>query len=162
MKEQYVGEDVIAAEIEKYADMVYRICFLYLKNGADADDILQEVFLKFFQNYSTLSDDAHRKAWLCRVTFNKCKDLTKSFWKRNMVGLDEIERMEAPFDDPGQEKLIRAVWELPAGYREIIYLHYYEGYTVPEIAAFLGKKTNTVYSRMRHAREMLGKIVGRT
>lgn len=161
MKESNVSEDDISAAIEEYADMVQRICFLYLRNSADAEDVFQEVFLKFFQNYGSLKDEEHRKAWLCRVTFNRCKDLTKSFWKRNVISFEEMEKFEIPFDDTGQEDLVRAVLELPAEYREIVYLHYYEGYTIPEIAAMLGKNPNTAYTRLRQAKELLRKKIGR-
>lgn len=75
----------VAEAIDKYSDMVRRICFLYLKNYADVEDIFQEVFLKYFMNASKFENEKHEKAWLCSVTFNQCKDFKKSFWRKNVV-----------------------------------------------------------------------------
>ncbi|MGE4483906.1 MAG: RNA polymerase sigma factor [Oscillospiraceae bacterium] len=158
--EQSLGtDDAVSAAIEKYADMVRRICFLYLRNYADVEDVFQEVFLKFFLNAESFQSEDHQRAWLCRVTFNKCKDLCKSFW-RNKV--DSIEEMEIPYESPTQGELIKAVLELPSEYKEVVYLHYYEGRTIPEIAEIMQKNTNTVYTRLRRAREKLKQKVGET
>jgi len=148
--------DTITAAIEKYSDMIRRICFLYLKNDADVEDVFQEVFLKFFQNFDTFESEEHQKAWLCRVAFNKCKDLHKSFWRKNVVG---IEDRELPYELPEQSDLTKAVLELPPDQKELIYLHYYEGRPIPEIAEIMQKNQNTVYSLLRRAKTRLKKKV---
>jgi len=148
--------DTITAAIEKYSDMVRRICFLYLKNDADVEDVFQEVFLKFFQNFDTFESEEHQKAWLCRVAFNKCKDLHKSFWRKNVVG---IEDRELPYELPEQSEVTKAVLELPPDQKELIYLHYYEGRPIPEIAEIMQKNQNTVYSLLRRAKTRLKKKV---
>ena len=157
MSKSFGTDDYISAAIEKHADMVRRICFLYLKNSADVDDVFQEVFLKFFLNYDVFESEAHQKAWLCRVTFNQCKDLCKSFWRRNVVGIGET---EIPFESPAQDELIRVVLALPPDQKEIVYLHYYEDRPIPEIAQIMRKNTNTVYSILRRAKSHLKKKVG--
>lgn len=152
MEQQLQTEASVSAAIEKYADMVKRICTLYLKNPADVEDALQDVFLRFFLNAGSLSGEEHQKAWLCRAAFNRCKDMVKSFWRKNVVSIEE---MEIPCETPEEGEVMQAVLSLPLGDRQLIYLHYYEGYTVPEIAGILQKNLNTVYSHLRRAKTRL-------
>ena len=149
--------DHVSAAIEKHADMVRRICFLYLRNSADVEDVFQEVFLKFFLHFDSFSSDDHQKAWLCRVAFNQCKDLCKSFWRKQVVS---IEGMELPCDNPAQDELMQTILTLPFDQKEVIYLHYYEKWTIPEIAKIMRKNTNTVYSVLHRAKAQLKKKVG--
>lgn len=157
MNHKIIDSDEIITAIEKYSDMIRRICFLYLRNHADVEDVFQEVFLKYFQNIGTLQSEQHQKAWLCRVTFNKCKDLNKSFWRKRVVSIEDL---EIPYENEEQGELIAAVLQLPAKYKEVIYLHYYEGWSVPEIASIMQQNTNAVYSRLRRAKEKLKVKVG--
>ena len=90
------------------------------------------------------------------MTVNACKDLLKSFFRRNTVSLEEA----APAVSPEQAAVLEAVWSLPKNYRDVVYLHYYEGYTAPEIAAILKKNPNTVYTHLTRARDMLRDILG--
>lgn len=144
--------DAVSMAIDKYANMVRRICFLYLKDKADVEDVFQEVFLSYFLNIDQLKDEQHQKAWLCKVAFNKCKNLQKSFWRKNVVGIDEL---DIPYENPEQGELIKEILKLPSDYKEVIYLHYYEGWTVPEIAEMKKKNINTIYSRLRYAKARL-------
>jgi RNA polymerase sigma factor (sigma-70 family) len=150
-------DEDISNTIEKYGDMVRRISFLYFSNSADVEDVFQEVFLQYFLNIEKIKDEEHKKAWLCRVTFNKCNDLRKSFWRRNVVSLDKV---EVPFESEEQSEIIAAVFKLPNDYKNIIYMHYYEGYTIPEIAEILNKNINNVYSLLRRAKVKLKKELG--
>lgn len=152
-----VPDDPVSIAIEKYADMVRRICFLYLQDKSEVEDVFQEVFLKYFQNINRFQDEQHQKAWLCRVTFNKCKDLNKSVWRKRVVS---IENLEIPCENPEQGELITAVLQLPSACKEIIYLHYYEGWTIPEIADIMQQNVNTVYSKLRRAKARLKRKVG--
>ena len=154
-----IDTDVSISEaIEKYADMVRRICFLYLKNEADVEDVFQEVFLKFFLHFESLQNEQHQKAWLCRVTFNQCKDLSKSYWKKNIVS---IEGIEIPYETPEQGDLVDAVLDLPPDHKELVYLHYFEGHSIPEIAEIMQKNQNTIYSLLRRTKARLKKKVGK-
>jgi len=150
-------DDAVSKAIEKYADMVRRICFLYLRNKADVEDVFQEVFLKFFLYADSLQNEQHERAWLCRVTFNRCKDICKSNWHRKVFS---IEDMEIPYETPEQGELMEMVLKLPAKYKEVVYLHYYEGRSVPEIAEFLHEKQNTVYTQLRRAKLKLKQKLG--
>jgi RNA polymerase sigma factor (sigma-70 family) len=149
--------DNISAILTKYSDLVRRICFLYLHNSADVDDVFQEVFLKLLQNNSRFENAEHEKAWLIRVTINKCKDILKSFWRKKIVS---IESVELPFEDQTENELLQVVLSLPDKYKDVIYLFYYEEYTVPEMAQLLNKKANTIYSHLHRARELIKQKLG--
>lgn len=143
---------LIVRTIEKHADMVRRICFMYLKNNDDVDDIFQEVFLTLLKHRKSFDSDEHEKAWLIRVTINKCKDLRKSFFKSRVCSLDE---MELPFEDERENEVMREILALPPKYKDVIYLFYYEGYTAPEISKLLGVKVNTIYTHLLRAKAIL-------
>ena len=134
------SEEDINRAIGKYADMVKRICVLHLKNHADTEDIFQTVFLKYALHTSAFQSEEHEKAWLIRVTLNACRDLLRSFFRSRTVPLEEIARQSAAADEESRD-VLRAVLQLPEKYRRAIYLHYYEGYTAPQIGRLLGKNT---------------------
>jgi RNA polymerase sigma factor (sigma-70 family) len=144
--------DVVTRAIEKYSDMIYRICFMYLKSEADSQDISQEIFLKLLQRKEPFESDEHEKAWLIRVTINKCKDFHKSFFHKNVCS---IENMEIPTQDKTETGVLQQVLLLPQKYRDVIYLYYFEDYPVAEIAAILGEKENTVHTHLRRAKALL-------
>ena len=151
----------IARALEKYSSMVRRICFIYLHNSTDVDDVFQEVFLKLLQNKTQFESKEHEKAWLIRVTINKCKDILKSFWRKK---IDSIENMEfeykVDFEDKAENDLMQVVLSLPNKYKDVIYLYYYEEYTVPEMAKLLKKKENTIYSHLHRARGLIKEKLG--
>jgi RNA polymerase sigma-70 factor (ECF subfamily) len=124
---------------------------------ADVEDVFQEVFLKLIQNKYDFENEEHEKAWIIRITINKCKDILKSFARRN---LDSIEDMEIPCEDKSQSELLKVVLNLPTKYKEVIYLYYYEEYSVPEIAKLLKKSQNTIYSQIDRARENIKQRLG--
>ncbi len=145
--------------VEKYADMVRRVCLCHLKNHADTEDVFQTVFLKYMLHDQPFYDEEHEKAWMLRVTINSCKDLLKSFFRRNTVPLDVIKEMEAE-TSPDYRDVLEAVLSLPDKYKDAIYLHYYEGYSAAEIGTILGKKENTVYSLLSRGRKALKEKLG--
>lgn len=153
----YGTNDVVASAISKYSDMVRRICFLYLKNQADVEDIFQDVFLKLLQYSGKFENEEHEKAWLCRVTLNKCKDFHKSFFRKNVCSIDDVDLF---IEDKVENEVMRAVLSLPKKYKDVIYLFYYESYTVPEIAKMLEQKENTIYSQLHRAKAILKDKLG--
>ena len=141
--------------IKEYADMIYRIALNNLKNTADAEDIFQEVCLALLTKNAPLFDDVHIKNWLIRVTINKCKNFSKSLWQSKTESLDLSRENPEATSNPIPE----LVYSLPKKYRNIVYLYYYEEYTVPEIAEILGENKNTVNSRLQRARKKLKEIL---
>ena len=153
------SEEEAARAIERYGDMVRRLCLVHLKNPADTEDIFQNVFLKYVLSPVVFESPEHEKAWLIRVTINACKDLVKSFFRSRTVPLEELLDQPAPLLEEHRE-VLEAVLALPRKYRDAVYLHYYEGYTAAEIGKLLGKNTNTVYTLLTRAREQLRETLG--
>ena len=130
------SEEEAARAIERYGDMVRRLCLVHLKNPADTEDIFQNVFLKYVLSPVVFESPEHEKAWLIRVTINACRDLVKSFFRSRTVPLEELLDQPAPLSEEHRE-VLEAVLALPQKYRDAVYLHYYEGYTAAEIGAIL-------------------------
>ena len=140
--------------VELYGDMVFRLAYSYLKNRADAEDVMQESLLKLYVEPKAFESPDHEKRWLLRVAANECKKLLRSPWRRRTDPLDEAEEA-AVFDRPAQSELFRQVMALPPKYRAAVYLHYYEGYSVKEIGELLGAKASTVQTWLMRARGQL-------
>lgn len=134
-----------------YADMVYRLAFLRLRSSADAEDILQEVFVRCLRSGKAFHDAEHQKAWLIRVTVNCTKTLATSAWRRHTVP----ERDDVLTEMEDHTDVYAAVLALPKDYRTAIHLHYYEGYSVREIAKLTGSTEQAIKSRLFRARGML-------
>ncbi len=148
-------EQEIKEVYERYVDMVYRICFAYLKNIYDTQDAVQDTFVKLMKYKKEFQSEEHRKAWLIVTSSNLCKDRLKHWWNRreNIAAYESIE------GTPGLEvdETLQAVLSLPALYKITVYLYYYEGYTTDEIAKILRKPGSTVRNRLSQARKMLRK-----
>ncbi len=144
--------------IELYADTVRRLCMIHLKNHADTEDIFQTVFLKYLLSTKEFESPEHEKAWFIRVTVNACRDLLKSFFRSWTVSMEEV--LDQPSLPQEDHEVLEAVLSLPARYKDAVYLHYYEGYTAPEIAKILGKNANTIYTLLNRARQLLREKLG--
>ena len=155
------SEEEVNAAVERYSDTIRRICMIYLKNHADTEDIFQTVFLKYILNENTFENGEHEKAWFIRVTINACNDLLKNFFRSHFVSLERIMDMAQPPNMSSEYgEVLKAVLSLPQKYRDVIYLHYYEGYTAPEISDILGKNVNTVYTLLTRSRQVLKERLG--
>lgn len=140
------------AAVERYADSVFRLAFSYLKNRADAEDVMQETLLKLYgQSFDSLD---HERYWVIRVAVNECKKLLRSPWRRRTGPLEEAAEA-AVFDTPDQKELFQQVMALTPKYRAAIYLHYYEGYAVREVASLMGANPSTVQTWLMRARGQL-------
>lgn len=145
--------------IERYADTVRRICMIHLKNYADTEDIFQNVFLKYVLSTAVFESEEHEKAWFIRVTINACRDLLKSFFRSRTVSLDTL--LDQPADLTETDRtVLDAVLALPGKYRDVVYLHYYEGYTAPQIGEILHKNVNTIYTLLNRAKQALKETLG--
>ena len=149
-----IGTENAEAIFRRYADMIYRIALHHLKHTADAEDILQEVCLVLMTK-PVPEDEEHLKRWLIRVTVNKCRDLLRAVKRRKWEDIENFADLKA--DEP--ERVIEELWQLPEKQRSIIYLYYYENYTVSEISGILGMNTNTVKSHLLRARKQLKAIL---
>jgi RNA polymerase sigma-70 factor (ECF subfamily) len=148
------GEGISSQNIEEiyrqHFDMVYRVCFSYLKNPSDTEDAVADVFTKLMQKSIAFQSAEHEKAWLIRTTINTCKNILNHWW-RNRANFDDYENLKG--DDPFYiDETLQAVMDLPIRYKDVIYLFYYEGYTSEEIAGILKKPHSTIRSHLREAR----------
>ena len=145
--------------IELYSDTVRRLCMVHLKNQTDSEDIFQTVCLKYVLSTAAFENEEHEKAWFIRVTINACKDLLKSFFRSRTVPLEELSEEAAAFSEESRE-VWQAVLALPLKYRDVVFLHYHEGYTAPQISQILGKNVNTIYTLLTRSKDLLKESLG--
>lgn len=143
--------DNIESVIRRYSQTVYRLAFARVGNKYDAEEVFQEVFLRYVRKNPNFNDEEHRKAWLIKVTVNCSKTLMSSMWYNKTQGLDETLAIE----DETSVNLYYELQKLPAKYREVIHLFYYEDMTVEQISNALGRKHSTVRTQLTRARVML-------
>lgn len=151
------AQDEAERLVQTYSDLILRLSYTYLKTTQDAEDICQTVFLKLLTTPQSFASAAHERAWIIRATINACKDELRAF-RRRSVGLDAVAEMPAP-PMPDKE-ILEAVMSLPQKNRETIYLHYYEGYTIREIAALLNRSPSAVTAQLERGRKKLRVILG--
>ena len=146
--------------VNAYADDILRLSYTYLKNTHDAQDICQTVFVKLLTEPRWFESAEHERAYVLRMASNACKDLLKSPWRKRTCGLETVLEVSAP--EAGDGSVLAAVNQLPANYRTVIYLFYYEGYQAAEIGKILGIPTATVHTRLARGRARLKDILGGT
>lgn len=153
------SEQEVNRAIERHADTVRRLCMIHLKNYADTEDIFQTVFLKYVLSSVSFENEEHERAWFIRVTINACKDLLKNFFRSHTVSMEEVLEQPAEIEQDHRE-VLEAVLSLPARYRDVVYLYYYEKYTAPQIGRILGKNVNTIYTLLNRAKKILREKLG--
>ena len=140
--------------VETYLDTVYRAALGFCGSVQDAEDIVQNTFLKLLLKAPEFQDEEHIRRWLLRVAANESNSLWRSFWKKRTVSLDEPEELSV-FSVREQSDLFEAVRKLPRGYREAVHLYYYEGYSVKETAEILSLSETAVQTRLLRRRRKL-------
>ena len=155
----YMDNNSAERFVRLYADMILRISFLYLKQKQDAEDICQDVFLKLMLLDKGFESDDHEKAWIIRTTVNTCKDRIRKSSFRKTVPLDEIK--ESCVSEIPELNLLEKCMKLPEKYRISLFLHYYEGFKVNEIASMLGKRPNTVSAYLSRGKKKLKSLLDR-
>ena len=147
------------AAVERYQDTVYRVALHVLASPQDADDAVQEVFLRLYTTEKAFQSEEHLRRWLLRVTVNYCRDVLRSPWRKRRTSLDELPPQPV-FQKPEQEALYQTVMTLPEHYRIVLVLFYYEELSVREIGALLGLETSAVTTRLSRARAKLKEQLG--
>lgn len=150
-----VTKDYISDLLDKYGDMVLRIAYTYLKNRADAEDIVQDVFLQIIDKKPSFNDENHEKSWLIRATINMCKNKVNMFWNKNKCSIDDVQEFAVSDKYNTDTSVFQAVMALGEKYRVVVYMYYYEGYSTPEIANVIGKSETTIRSLLHRARNKL-------
>ena len=142
-----------------HVQTVYRVCYSFMGSAADAEDATQATFMKLIDHPRSFESEQHEKAWLIVCASNLCKDLLKSAGRTRVVSMPEREPADLLQAEP-IDATLDAVLRLPPNYKDVVYLHYYEGYKTGEIAQMLGENPSTVRNRLRDARGLLRKALG--
>ena len=148
---QTVSADEFETAYDTYSAAVYRLALVYLGRPADAEDVTQETFVRLLCRAPAFADEEHRRRWLLRVAANLCRDQLRGFWRKRVTELEDV----LPAAPTEEREAACAVMALPEQYRLPIHLHYYEGYSVAEIAGILKLGQSAVKMRLKRGREML-------
>ena len=141
----------------RQVDTVYRVCYSFMKNTADTEDMVQETFLKLLSTNTGFENEQHEKGWLIVTASNLCRDSLKKKWR----GHENIEDYPDLAAEPTQEdSVLELILQLPDDYKDAVYLYYYEGYSTAEIAAQVHAPEATVRSRLMRARNKLQAMMG--
>ena len=141
--------------VNKHENTLFRAALAILGDVHGAEDAVQDAFLRYLEKRPDLKDENHEKAWLLKVTANRCKSLLRTRKRHPAVELLDI----YPVPEQDCRELLEAILALPANQRAAVHLHYYEGYTSDEIGAILGQRPGTVRSHLSRARESLRKYL---
>ncbi len=147
------NQDLYREFYKRNAKNIYRICFLYLKNHHDTEDAVQTCFVKAFENHIKFDNPAHERAWLAVTAANICKSILRKRHKKDIY-IEDLPQ-EPVWQESGNKDVLIAVMNLPDKYKDIVYLHYYEGYSTAEVANILSMKDSTVRCYLRRSRELL-------
>ena len=145
-----MNQTISARQLEEAYD-AYRLAMVYLGRPADAEDVTQETFVRLLCRAPAFADEEHRRRWLLRVAANLCRDQLRGFWRKRVTELEDV----LPAAPAEEREAARAMMALPEQYRLPIHLHYYEGYSVAEIAGILKLGQSAVKMRLKRGREML-------
>lgn len=141
--------------MQQYGTTVYRLAYSHLRSVSDAEDVYQEVFIRYFRKRPGFDNEEHRKAWLLRVTLNRARSCATSAWRRHTVPLEN----QISFPEPESRQLDEALAQLRPGERSLLHLFYFEELSVREISQLLGRKESTVRTQLTRARNALKTIM---
>lgn len=151
-------EKIFISAVEKYTESLVKLAFTYTKNMYDAEDAVQNVFIKYYAKKPEFKSDEHLKAWLIRSVINQCKDFLKSSWYKSLfIKYDDLSETlaEMPHITSEDSELIEAVLSLRPNYKSVIHLFYFEGYSIKETAKILNISESAAAKRLSRARNMI-------
>lgn len=158
-----VAEKTLQLKIDQYAGMLYKLAFFQLKNHQDAEDVVQETFYQYIKTTPVFESTEHEKAWFMKVTLNGCRKIFRCAWYRHR---DSLPPQELPseggmeqqiLEEEKRREVLKAVFSLPARYREVLHLFYFEDLSIRQIVEVTGRKESTVTSQLTRGRELLRK-----
>ena len=144
---------------KRNVDTVYRVCFMYMKNKHDTEDMVQNTFLKLISYNKEFINSNHEKAWLIVTATNLCKDFYKSKWSKR-ENIDDFENNIISYEKTDINETLEAIFKLPYKYKTAIYLYYYEGYKCNEIAKILNKPCSTIRVYLHKGRKLQKNMLG--
>lgn len=146
--------------VSRYADLLVRIGYTWLGDMDDAQDICQTVLLRLLEDTRTFPDSGQERAWVIRLAVNACKNWKKTAWFRHRAPLEDGLQLTVQMPDLEEGSLLEQVQRLPPMYRQAIFLRYYEGYEVKEIARLLGRSPALVSTHLKRGKEKLKTMLG--
>ena len=152
MSDSGICEELIALMYDKYSEVLFRLCVVQLGSVSDAEDVVQDVFIKYMSVMPVFNDEEHEKAWFIRVAINRCHDKRRAKFYRTAVPLESITQYAT---NDSQHYVLEELQKLPEKYRAPLVLHYVEGYSVKEIADIMELTESAVKVRLHRAREKL-------
>ncbi|MCM3292646.1 sigma-70 family RNA polymerase sigma factor [Paenibacillus sp. MER 180] len=150
----------LAELYQRHVDVVYRLSYIYLKNPADAEDAVQSVFIKLIQSQVVFNDHEHEKAWFLVTTRNYCKDVLKHWWKSRRVDAKSLPEISSWNGQEASGKMLARLLSLPEKYKTVLYLYYYETYSIKEISELIGYKESTIQTQLARGRKLLKADLG--
>lgn len=145
-------EHNFSEKYNSYGDMLFRICIVFLGNKEDAEEAMQEAFYKLIYKRPLFNSSEHEKAWLIRITINICKDMLRSVWRKRVLTVEHIEKY---YDNASDIHIMDKILKLPAKYKAVIYMHYYEDYSIKDISKILEISESAVKMRLKRGRDIL-------
>lgn len=146
------NQESVEEIFNRFGSLLYRNSIIILRNTQDAEDIVQDTLLKYMEHKKEFRDDEHKKAWLLRVNINLCKNKLRY---NRFHAYVPLEQLEIPYETNDEKEIMEAVLNLPHQYKEVILLHYVEGYQVNEISEIMKLTESAVKKRLQRAREKL-------
>lgn len=142
---------------ERQAEFLYKICCFYLGNSTDAQDAVQNIFIKLLEKQITFHDEQHECAWFHTVARNHCRDILRNGWRKRRVDMEAVPESRLAQEDGPQPNpyLEEALSRLPIKQKEVIYLYYYEEYSIREISRLLNRKESTIQTQLAAGRKKL-------
>ena len=147
--------DDIEIVVHTYANTLYRLCLFMLGNESDAEDVVQETFIKYLKETTEFKDAEHEKAWLITVASNRCRDMLRFRKRHPQISLDFLQELSVNSSDSG---ILEAMVSLPEKFRIVLFLYYVEEYRIGDIAKIIGKTDSAVKMRLQKGRKILEKI----
>ncbi|WP_243277835.1 RNA polymerase sigma factor [Clostridium yunnanense] len=144
--------DNFSQKYKLYSSMLFKVCMIYLGNKEDAEEAVQESFLKLIYKSPEFINNEHEKAWLIRVTINVCKDMLRSIWRKRVVSIEDIQRY---YDSSEEIEIMEEIIRLPSKYKDVIYLYYFEDYSIKDISKILKVTESAVKMRLKRGRDTL-------
>lgn len=155
----YGTDGYIQYVLDTYSQTLIRLCYTYVRNIYDAEDITQDVLVSLLKRGKGFESTEHEKAWLLRTAINKSRNHLKSGWIKRTVPLNETDNSEIDESIHEKNQVMESVLSLPEKYRTVIHLFYYNGYSIKEIAAIVGKKPATVGTLLARGRTLLKRMM---
>ncbi len=142
---------------DEYGNMLYRIAFVMMKNSFDAEDVVQDTLIKYMEYKKRFETEEYRKAWLIRVDINLCKNRLRFYRNHPKISMEQLSRY---YESEEDTRLMDSLLLLPQKYREVLLLHYVEGYQGKEIACMLKLSEASVRKRLERGRKKLRELLG--